>query len=162
MHRSEESRSKMLIIKDLRRSGESANFHGTLDIHNSGPWNIFPSSSRHRCSLRGIGDDRERQADPPHVRRNTSVIQLDDWVSDDVPNDLRVRYQTEWICDVGKIFLHRRGRNRKQLKRRSILIGQAQIFVPFCVIYAWLQIPGCTSNGLPPQGIYSSLDIREM
>lgn len=54
-----------------------------------------PNSTRHRCSLRGIGDDRERQADPPHIRRNTSVIQLDDWVSDDVPNDLRVRYQTQ-------------------------------------------------------------------
>lgn len=42
-------------------------------------------------SLRGIGDDWEWQADSPDVWRDAFVVQLDDWVSDDVSDNLRVR-----------------------------------------------------------------------
>lgn len=44
----------------------------------------------HRPALPGIGDDGERQADPPDVWIDACVVHLDDWISDDVSNNLRV------------------------------------------------------------------------
>lgn len=66
--------------------------------------------------LRGVGDDRKRQADSPEIRKDTFVIQSDRWISDYVAVNLGVGHEAERVRDVGEVFL----RTRQTLNRRGL------------------------------------------
>lgn len=69
----------------------------------------------------GVGDDFERQAGSPGVRKDTFVIQSDHWIPDYIPFDLGVGREAERVCDVSQVFL--RGRKLKVRNRRNLCEG---------------------------------------